>query len=56
MKVIVTIQQVKLIKTDTFDNVKFYTIDKGYLSISLKNGSKYMYKISTVLEIQEEIK
>ena len=52
MKLTVTVKQdtQKVVK---FDEVKCHYIDKNYLIISMQNGTRHLYKSSTILEIEE---
>ena len=48
-----TIKQLNELIITYISDVKFHTIDKHYLIVVKSNSSKHLFKLITVLEIQE---
>ncbi len=56
MTINVIVKQDKEVKTKIIDEVKHHYFDKNYLVVTLENQKKKFFKISTVLEIDEDVK
>jgi len=54
MQLRLEVKQTKEVIDTTITNVKFYSFEKQFLSVTKQNGRKLFFRLNTVLSIIEE--